>query len=225
MRCAPNRRSPLDVAVEFCLYSGAHWRRASEAGRSSMAWRVSRVTNPEGWQIVAGGRGTAETPGSGLAGFGILEGCQSSATPSGVEWRFRIAIRGCRSRLRCASAFTWLRRDEPARQVARPPATFWQASGLLPGRPRDEQGGCAGRRGAVWVCIFGSLARDGGALCQAARYPMNITQIAVIGIGIGLTGQGIQLRKQQKPNWGALLIGGIIFLIAGLLSLAFGFAV
>jgi uncharacterized membrane protein HdeD (DUF308 family) len=54
---------------------------------------------------------------------------------------------------------------------------------------------------------------------------MNITQIAVVGIGISFSGQGILLRKQQKPHWKTFLIGGIIFLVLGVLSLIFGFAV
>jgi hypothetical protein len=48
-----------------------------------MAWRSSRFTNPEGWQTVAGGRSAVKTPGGGFVGPGILEGCQSAATPSG----------------------------------------------------------------------------------------------------------------------------------------------
>ena len=32
---SPNHRPALDAAVAFCLYFGAHWRRASEPGRSA----------------------------------------------------------------------------------------------------------------------------------------------------------------------------------------------
>jgi hypothetical protein len=65
----------------------------------------------------------------------ILEGCQCAATPRGSMGDLG-RIRGCRSRLRSAAA----------RQVARPPATFWQASGLLPSRPKDERAASSGRR-------------------------------------------------------------------------------
>lgn len=54
---------------------------------------------------------------------------------------------------------------------------------------------------------------------------MNITQIAVVLIGVSFTGKGILLRKEQKPNWKAFLICGIIFLVLGVLSLMFGFSV
>jgi hypothetical protein len=53
-----------------------------------MAWCVSSFTNPKGWRTVAGGRSAAETPGSGVWSLGILEGCQSSATPAGSNEDF-----------------------------------------------------------------------------------------------------------------------------------------
>jgi hypothetical protein len=55
---------------------------------SSMAWCASGFPDPEGWQIVAGGRNAMETPGSGFVGPCILEGCENSATPSGSMGNF-----------------------------------------------------------------------------------------------------------------------------------------
>jgi hypothetical protein len=52
---------------------------------------------------------------------------------------------------------------------------------------------------------------------------MNATEIFTIGAGISLAGQGILMRKHQKPIWKTFLIGGIIFLVLGVLSLKFGF--
>src|SRR5262249_19049587 len=56
---------------------------APEFFRSSRTWQLSHFNNPQGWQTVAGGRSIAETSGMAVIGFGILEGCQRSATPAG----------------------------------------------------------------------------------------------------------------------------------------------
>lgn len=37
-----NPRASLDAAIAFCLHFGAHWRRASEAGRLSDNYGRSR---------------------------------------------------------------------------------------------------------------------------------------------------------------------------------------
>lgn len=76
---------------------------------------------------------------------GMPECCDSS----GVDGRFGTAIRGCRSRLRSATA----------RQVARPPATFWQASGLLSSRREDERAASSGRRDGLLLAYRMSSAR------------------------------------------------------------------
>ena len=93
--------------------------RIAQFCRSSMAWRVSRITNPEGWQRVAGGRNAVETPGRGLSSFGILEGCQSSATPPGSNGDFGMRSGGV------APAFAALRRGkslDPRLLSGKPPA-------------------------------------------------------------------------------------------------------
>ena len=51
--------------------------------RSAMNRCASKSANPEGCQMVAGGRRTASTPGSGWVGHRIPEGCQKPATPGG----------------------------------------------------------------------------------------------------------------------------------------------
>jgi len=83
MATSLNPPAAANPATAISRHAGRKCREVAGRDRSSMAWRMFRVTNPEGWQIVAGGRSTAETPGSGWAWFGILEGCQSSATPPG----------------------------------------------------------------------------------------------------------------------------------------------
>jgi hypothetical protein len=67
----------------YGLQIRCHRSRAADHRRSSLAWRSSRHTNPEGWNTVAGGRSQAETPGGGSVVFSILEGCQRAATPPG----------------------------------------------------------------------------------------------------------------------------------------------
>jgi Putative zincin peptidase len=80
--------------------------------------RATDLLPAEGWQKVAGGRSAVETSGSVVIGSAILEGWQSSATPAG-------SMGGLGQSGGIASAFA------PLRRVAQPPATVWQASGLL----------------------------------------------------------------------------------------------
>jgi hypothetical protein len=68
-------------------------RRDTPSG-SPMAGLACRFTNPQGWQRVAGGRNAVETSGSGVSSFGILEGCQSSATPAGANGDFGMRTGG-----------------------------------------------------------------------------------------------------------------------------------
>jgi hypothetical protein len=92
---------------------------AAQLGIMSEAWRVSRITNPKGWQRVAEGRNAVEPPGSGLSSFGTLEGCQSSATPPGSNGDFGIQSGGI------ASAFAEATADKslnPRLLSGKPPA-------------------------------------------------------------------------------------------------------
>jgi hypothetical protein len=67
---------------------------APHHGRSSMEWNSFRLTNPEGWQKVAGGRSAAETPGRRERILSTLEGCQRAATPPGSIGNFQRASGG-----------------------------------------------------------------------------------------------------------------------------------
>lgn len=86
---AANSRRPLRhrwlVGVRCSLISS--WlgspAAVAEGGRSSMVRRSFRVTNPEGWQKVAGGRSAAKTPGRSWIVSPTLEGWERSATPAG----------------------------------------------------------------------------------------------------------------------------------------------
>ena len=75
---AMHRMSGMRVRFRFgCLQMPL----IGDLARSSVLRRSSRITNPQGWQRVAGGRSGAKTPGSGFADFCIPEGCRSSETP------------------------------------------------------------------------------------------------------------------------------------------------
>jgi hypothetical protein len=53
---------------------------------------------------------------------------------------------------------------------------------------------------------------------------MNFYQIGIGLVGISFTGLGILMRKQQKRDWRAFILGGITMLAVVILSLVFGFS-
>jgi hypothetical protein len=67
-----------------CHRRASHAPHSSTLGVKSMEWQPFRLTNPQGWQTVAGGRSAAETPGRLWSIFTTPQGWQSSATPAGL---------------------------------------------------------------------------------------------------------------------------------------------
>ena len=53
---------------------------------------------------------------------------------------------------------------------------------------------------------------------------MTFYHISIGLTGICFTSLGIIMRKQQKKDWRAFLVGGIVMLAAVILSLVFGFS-
>jgi hypothetical protein len=51
---------------------------------------------------------------------------------------------------------------------------------------------------------------------------INIDALLVLVVGAGFTYIGIDLRKKQKDNWRACLVGGITIMAIVILALIFG---
>jgi hypothetical protein len=147
----------FDAAMAVCLHRGYELRGASDRERSAMAWGTSMITNPEGWQPVAGGCNAVETPGRGVLILSIPEGCQRSATPSESAGLLGTAVR--RSSLRYD-----------------PPATIWQASGLLGVRRRTNQRIAPMRRSA-----FRFVPHSGGLVALLIKWAVRDSVAAVLG--------------------------------------------
>src|SRR5262249_8452591 len=105
-------------------------------------WHSFRVTNPEGWEKVAGGRSLAETPGRRWMGPVHPERMPEVCDPCGVGAEFFTPFRGYRSAaLRSTPGY----RLASLRLACR-------------GIPEDEPGWCTGRADYTPVCIWSSVA-------------------------------------------------------------------
>jgi len=67
---------------------------ASDGEGSSMGWRVLRITNPKGWQRVAGGRSATATSGRAGDLLGHPGGMPELCDSCGVDGRLWPAVRG-----------------------------------------------------------------------------------------------------------------------------------
>ena len=120
MKSKANLAAAMDAPTLLCLRWLRLGRRATEQCCSSITWRAYRFRNPQGWQIVVGGRNGVETSGSvDFFGPRIPKGCQRSATPPGSNGDFTMRSGGI------APAFAALRRGRslnPRLLSGKPPA-------------------------------------------------------------------------------------------------------
>ncbi len=51
---------------------------------------------------------------------------------------------------------------------------------------------------------------------------MNLMHLATLGAGVSFTGLGLLMRKENKKNWKAFLLGGVAMLVLVVISLVTG---
>jgi hypothetical protein len=141
--------APDAITVRALSWEHIHPKADLVELRYAMEWRVSRSSNPQGWQRVAGGRSAAETSGSGVFEFQHPEGMPEVCDPSGG----RMEISECEPGVSLPPSLK-------LRRTSRSTPGDYQASllRLAPQSTRTRTRRLTGRRASIWGRIMLALS-------------------------------------------------------------------